>query len=111
MCSFQQLYHDGDNGCVIQCKDCGNIQIAYGNIILTFGRNEFTAFRTWLKELEQTQPFQPGTSHIKGIVVPMPCEGIQLLLTQKELKTLNLMLDAADSELQSLALMQMFNTV
>jgi hypothetical protein len=91
--------------------ECDNIQIGYGNILITFHHNDFGSFRQWLKEVEckQSVPEHSTEFHVKSIVVPTPCEGLKLLLSVKELGEFNHMLDVADTELKSLALIKLFN--
>lgn len=111
MCHFKTLYYDNNNGYIIHCMECDHIQIGYGNILITFHVNEFGTFRNWLKRVEsgQTYPEHSTEYHIKSIVVPTPCEGLKLLLSVKELVEFNHMLDIADTELQSLAMIRLFN--
>lgn len=112
MCHYKTLYYDNNNGYIIHCMECDNIQIGYGNILITFHQNDFGSFRNWLKQVgnNQTVPEHSMEFHIKSIVVPTPCEGLKLLLSVKELGEFNHMLDVADTELQSLALLKLFNT-
>jgi Fe-S cluster assembly iron-binding protein IscA len=46
---------------------------------------------------------------LRCIVVPTPCEGIKLLLSLRELKEFDHMLEEADTELQSSCLLKLFN--
>jgi hypothetical protein len=46
---------------------------------------------------------------IRCIAVPTPCEGIKLLLSLRELKEFDNMLEEADTELQSSLLLKLFN--
>lgn len=111
MCTFQTLYYHNDHGYVVKCCECNNIQIGFGNVLLTFHASEFNSFRYWLKAMEidpQPAPDAPA-SHAKSITVPTPCEGLKLLFSPLELCTFNHMLDAADTEIQSQAMMQLFN--
>lgn len=111
MCHFKTLYYDNNNGYIIHCMECDHIQIGYGNILITFHHRDFGSFREWLKQVEsnQTAPEDSTEFLIKSIVVPTPCEGLKLLLSVKELGEFNHMLDVADTELQSLALLKLFN--
>jgi hypothetical protein len=53
---------------------------------------------------------QPGTDiAVKSVIIPTPCEGMRLLFSYRELHELDTMLDAADTELQSLDLIDLFS--
>lgn len=111
MCHYKTLYYDNNCGYIIHCMECDHIQIGYGNILITFHIGDFGSFRQWLRHVENSQTIPEDSSeyHIKSIVVPTPCEGLKLLLSAKELVEFNHMLDTADTELQSLALIKLFN--
>ncbi|MEP7318963.1 MAG: DUF6686 family protein [Panacibacter sp.] len=110
MCSFQTLYYNNDCGYVVRCADCDNIQIGYGNVLITFHESEFKSFRYWLGQIEENQIIILDSAEykIKSVIVPTPCEGLKLLLTQKELVEFNKMLDAADTEIQSQQMLKLF---
>jgi hypothetical protein len=107
MCSYKTLFYDDEAGYVIQCIGCDSIQVAFGNILLTWNRPDFYEFYQFIKHSFQEHPadFPPNK---KAIVVPVPCDGIRLLLSLRELEQLHHMLDAAESELQSQQLMNLF---
>ena len=111
MCNFQTLYYNNDFGYVVLCLHCNNIQIGYGNILITFKETEFNSFRYWLRQIEENQFVDAGSTEYvaKSVMVPTPCEGVKLLLSQKELNEFNIMLDTADSEMQSQQMMKLFN--
>lgn len=107
-CSFHQLSFQSADRYVLRCTQCDCIQIVFGNILLTFETNVFSDFRFLLdtiaadyKDLQTTQQ-QP-------IQVPMPYYCISILLTMTELEQLIMLLDTADTELQSQLLLQLFN--
>lgn len=107
MCSYQTLFHDDNSGYVVRCKECENIQVGFGNIMLTVNENEFNSFRNWLKKIKDEQsPDQKET--IRCVVMPTPCEGVKLLLSIRELREFDNMLEEADTELQSSSLLKLF---
>ncbi|MGC4037728.1 MAG: hypothetical protein QM764_17330 [Chitinophagaceae bacterium] len=107
MCSYQTLYHNDRTGYVIRCEECSKIQVAYGNLVMTFEKCDFEAFHKWIGNVHESQ--QPVQSPaVRSIMIPSPCQGMRLLLSYNELKELNTMLDEADTELQSLELIQLF---
>jgi hypothetical protein len=108
MCHYQTLYHDADKGYVVHCLLCDHLQVAFGNVALTLCRDEFYWFQHSMNLLHGDLTRENKTSAQKNITVPTPCDGIMLLLTYKELETLNHMLDAAETELKSQQLLSLF---
>lgn len=107
MCHYQTLYHNDNTGYVVRCPECEKIQLGYGNLMVTFGRSDFDDFRWWLRKIKEEQsPAQSPT--LRCIVIPTPCDGMKLLLSMRELRDFDAMLEAADSELRSLELLRLF---
>jgi len=108
MCAYQTLFHEDSSGYVVRCTECEKIQIGYGNLMVTFSREDFTVFRNWLRKIKAEQhPSQKPT--LRSIVIPTPCEGMKLLLSLRELEEFDNMLETADTELQSLELIKLFD--
>jgi len=109
MCSYQTLFHDDNTGYVVRCKECEKIQLGFGNLMLTVSTDEFNSFRCWLKKImeEEQTPVQKET--LRCFIIPTPCEGIKLLLSLRELREFDHMLEEADTELQSSCLLKLFN--
>ncbi len=108
MCHYQTLYHDDNKGYVVRCASCEKIQIAYGNLMMTFGKEDFDAFRWWLHRIKGDQPAGQCET-LRCIVIPTPCEGMKLLVSYRELCEFESMLEAADSEIQSLEMLRLFD--
>jgi len=108
MCHYQTLYHDEQNGYVVRCSGCEKIQLGFGNLLVTFGQDEFSAFRWWLRRIkdEQDPALNPT---LRCIMIPTPCEGMKWLLSPRELDELDSMLESADTELRSIELIGLFN--
>lgn len=106
MCQFTQLYFQ-DDGYVVRCKDCGHYQLAFGTVMLTLQKEEFTKLVNACNRSLTADDLCAG-QHVKSIYIPTPCAGMSLLLTNAELKQLTAMLDTADSEEKMLALMELF---
>jgi hypothetical protein len=107
MCSYQTLFHSDKSGYIIRCEKCAKIQVAYGNLVMTFERNDFDTFHAWIKKIYEGQQTSLSPA-VRCIMIPSPCQGMRLLLSYNELKELNTMLEEADTELQSLELIQLF---
>ena len=108
MCDYQTLFHDDNLGYIVRCNSCEKIQLGYGNLVVTFSQEDFDCFRTWINRIyaEQDRELNPAS---RCIMIPTPCDGMKLLLSLRELDEFVEMLDTADNELQSLALLKLFN--
>ena len=107
MCSYQTLYHSDQVGYVVRCSECEKIQVGYGNLVITFGLEDFEAFKNWLKRIKED--YHPAQDErVRSIVIPTPCEGMKLLISMQELRAFHSMLESADTELQSLHLLKLF---
>jgi hypothetical protein len=109
MCHYQALYHCDKIGYVVQCTECENIQVVFGNVVMTYSREDFDDFRCWIKNISDNQPSGQNPM-IRCIMIQAPCQGIQLLLSAAELQELCIMLESADTELRSLQLIHLFNS-
>lgn len=107
MCNYQTLFYDDESGYVILCRGCDSIQVAYGNVLLTWSRPDFYDFFHFIKRMFNETPVDPAVINKKTLAVPVPCEGVRILLSPRELQQLHKMLDAAETELQSQQLMSL----
>lgn len=108
MCSYQTLYHNDKAGYIIRCEECARIQVAYGNMVMTFEREDFDTFHSWIKKIQANQQM-PLSATVRSIMIPSPSQGMRLLVSYNELIELCAMLDEADTELQSLELIKLFD--
>ncbi len=109
MCNYQTLFHNDNSGYVVRCKECENIQIGFGNLMLTVNESEFDSFHKWLKQMLDEQASDIKET-IRCIVIPTPCDGVKLLLSLRELRQFDHMLEEADTELKSSSLLNLFTT-
>jgi len=108
MCRYQTLYHNDKTGYAIRCTECERIQIAYSNLVMTFNTEDFDAFSYWIKKVKDEQS-EHQNPNVRCIMIPAPCQGIQLLLSYIELEEMTNLLEVADTELRSLHLLGLFN--
>lgn len=108
MCSYHTLFHDDNSGYVVRCNECENIQIGFGNLMLTVNESEFDSFHRWLKQMLDEQAAGDIKETIRCIVIPTPCDGVKLLLSLRELRQFDHMLEEADIELKSFSLLKLF---
>jgi hypothetical protein len=106
MCDFQQLYL-GQEGYLVRCLACGNLQLAFGTAVITLNEADFQSFRQLVKD-RQLLDHTVDEGHLKKVVLPIPYAGVHLLLTYTELDQLDEMLDEGDSEMTSLAMLELF---
>ncbi len=102
------MFHDDNTGYVVRCNECEKIQIGFSNLMMTFSLDDFAGFRKWLQKLLSEQDLSEKQT-IRNIVIPTPCEGMKILLSIRELRDFNKMLDTADTELQSLEMIRLFD--
>jgi len=107
MCAYQTLSFDEKNGYVIYCPSCRHLQLAFGCMLLYFGRDEFERFKKIIDEIAHDFADVPD-SVIKTITIPTPCEGLCLYLSLKELRALYHLSDEAKTQLQANDLISLF---
>lgn len=109
MCSYQTLFHDDESGYVILCRGCDSIQVAFGNLLLTWSRADFYEFFQFIKRMFNETPIDVTGINRKTLAIPVPCDGVRILLSVRELQQLHYMLDLAETELQSQQLMSLLS--
>ena len=109
MCSYQTLFYDDESGYVVLCQGCNSIQVAFGNILLTWNRPDFYDFYHFIKRMFQETPIDVAAINKKTLAIPVPCEGVRILVSTRELQQLHHMLDMAETELQSQQLMSLLS--
>ena len=109
MCSYQTLFYNDESGYVILCRACDSIQVAFGNILLTWNRPDFYDFYHFIKRMFNETPIDDAAINKKTLAIPVPCEGVRILLSARELQQLHQMLDTAETELQSQQLMSLLS--
>jgi len=109
MCNYQTLFYDDESGYVILCRGCDSIQVAFGNILLTWNRTDFYDFFQFVKRMIGETTIDPATINKKTLAIPVPCEGVRILLSPRELQQLHNMLDSAETELQSQQLISLLS--
>jgi hypothetical protein len=107
MCQYQTLFYDDKVGYVIRCLHCENFQIGYGNVLVNLYTPDFTDFVQWIKDYRNDLQ-ETADASVKSVIIPTPCDGLKLYLSQRELKELHEMLDTADSEWRSQEMMRLF---
>ena len=107
-CHYQTLYYDDKTGYVTRCAECENIQIGYGNLVITLKRIDFGCFKKWIANMKREHQGSAFKT-LRNIIIPVPCEGMKFVLSFGELTEIKNMLESAENEL-SLELLQMFES-
>jgi hypothetical protein len=97
MCVFKSLFRTKE-GYVVQCQDCGQFQLAFGNIVLSFSKEAFFQFSNQISnELE----FKRETSTSlwqKSILIRTGSPTVRLAFSMDELAKLKEMMEIAQAE-------------
>jgi len=107
MCNYKTWYYEEKNGYVIECSKCKNLQVGFGNVMLTLDSAEFDELRKLLI-MEQKKVQCTVIGNVKHIFIATPCAGVTLLLNNGELNELCNMLDKADTEMKAAQLLELF---
>ncbi|HWJ28611.1 MAG TPA: DUF6686 family protein [Flavisolibacter sp.] len=107
MCNFKSWYHDEHIGFVVECNECKNFQIGFGNVMATVSCSGFEALRKQVAYLKEHHNAGEHPTR-KSILLHTPYAGLSFLLIEKELEDLYNMLDHADSERKTVQLLQFF---
>ena len=108
MCDYQTLFHDDQTGYIVRCNSCEKIQLAYGNLVITFSEEEFPRFHSRISRMHAQQDRSINKAS-RCIMIATPCQAMKLLVSLQELDEFVVMLETALVELQSLALLKLFN--
>ncbi|MEO5999333.1 MAG: DUF6686 family protein [Chitinophagaceae bacterium] len=105
MCQFQKLYND-ENGYVVRCNKCSYYQVLFAGTMLSINREEFEKFQ--LQISNQKQQDDPVDQQVKNMVLPTTRPGVHLVLSPGELNQLKQMMEYAETEIKTLALLDLF---
>lgn len=106
MCIYQQLYA-GEEGYVVRCRECSYYQIGFGTTVININKSEMEAFRGMITH-QLENPNTALNDEAKAAWLPTPYDGFSMILSFKELRMLNAMLSAAETEEVSLSLLECF---
>ncbi len=105
MCKLKTLYA-GETGYALLCEDCGYVQLGFGTTMLTLSRDDFSIFVAMVAQ--RAEALVTFWDNRKSIVMPTPMSCCQVLLTEAELADLNQLLQLADNEIKTDALLRLF---
>ncbi len=106
MCRFK-TWHSDEHGYVIQCEECFHFQVSFGTTMLTMDHVQYHHFtETICKRVEDRLPMPDP--NCKCIILPTHTEAIHIILSDNELSRLHDMIQLADTEMRTKALMDLF---
>jgi len=109
MCTYKTWFHDDAIGYTVQCTDCQNLQIGFGNVMLTLSHSAFAGFREMVNREAEIIDLE-NMSSCKCVILSTPCASINLLLSPMELIALQTMLESADNEMKAHQLLALFGS-
>ncbi len=105
MCTMKTWY-SGADGFVRQCKDCGSYQVVFGTTVFTLDTGCFKVFCEHVHELQEN--LVSVDEDLRCILVPLTSSMVSLILSEKELKRLDEMLQITDNEVITSGLLALF---
>ena len=84
-CEFEILFN-GKEGICTRCKGCGNMHVGYGNFMLVFTPENYTAFVNDLDNTYQNRNVPGEDRFIRDIFVKTPAKEVSLLFCLQEME-------------------------
>lgn len=105
-CNYQTLF-SGNYGYVVVCNECNTYQLAFLSSLISFTSAQYQYFQSQVKsEIDKNN--DSLQVNCKSVVLNTADSSVRLLLTPSELAELNTMLEHADTEARTAALLQLF---
>lgn len=107
MCIFKTWYYQKHIGYVVECNECKNLQIGFGNVVATVSYNDFEVFKKHIVYVKEN--YSCGDNSLqKAILLQTPYDGLRFILTEQELEDLYNMIEQTDTERKTAQLLQFF---
>lgn len=107
MCSFKTWYHREQIGYIVECNECRNMQIGFGNVVATVSYQDFEALRKHIVYVKEN--YSPENNPLKkSILLQTPYEALRFLLTERELNDLYNMVEQTDNERKTAQMLKLF---
>jgi hypothetical protein len=107
MCNYKTWFYEEKKGYIIECDKCGKVQVGFGNVLLSFLKEEFDTFRQHILNA-YNRKYPVIDAGIKHIFIPTSCKGLTVLLNTQELEDFHHMLEYADNEMKAQELIGLF---
>ncbi len=95
MCRHNVLAHT-EQGYVVSCMGCGKFQLAFGTSLTTLEPADYERFCEQVAVLSKGNRHREGAENGKKIYLSIYCNQAMMVLSAKELKALNALLDEAE---------------
>jgi len=95
MCRHNILAHN-EQGYVVSCNGCGRYQLAFGTSLTTLDPADYDRFCNQVAGLVKCNRIKRGAENSKKIYLGIYCNQAMMVLSAKELKALNALLDEAE---------------
>lgn len=105
MCTMKTWF-SGPDGFVRQCKECGSYQVVFGTTVFTLDTECFKAFCDHVHELQEN--LVSIDEDLRCILVPLTSPTVSLILSEKELKRMDEMLQTTDNEVITAGMLELF---
>lgn len=99
MSKKELLLHETDNGSVIKCSCCKNLQIVFGNMLLKLNYDQFLSFMECIDEVNLAKTPQAYLPNHKDYLIQLPYN-ISFAFTREELKELKELLEWSQATLK-----------
>ncbi len=95
MCRHNLLAHNGQ-GYVVSCRGCGRYQLAFGTSLISFDPAAYECFCKQVSGLAEGSCCIKEEENRKTIHLDLYCNQAMMVLSARELKLLNALLDEAE---------------
>ena len=106
MCDFRLWYQCSEDIYILQCADCNTYQVRLGNAAFMFEPFEYKTFFEVVTQIRNS--IESGMLK-DPIILPTFNHGMEILLSEADLKSLYSLLDGADTEMKAAQLAGMFH--
>lgn len=105
MCNLK-TWSSNPDGFIQQCMDCNCFQVIFGTTMFALEENRFKAFVDLVSYRQNM--LVPLDEDLRYIVLPASGPTTRLVLNERELRSLNALLQHTDTELTAAGLLELF---
>lgn len=105
MCNLKTWYASAD-GTIQQCMDCNCFQVIFGTTMFALEESRFKDFVDLVSYRQSV--LVPVDDDLRYIVLPASAPSARMVLNERELRSLNNMLQHTDTEMMTRRLLELF---
>jgi hypothetical protein len=105
MCNLKTWYTNPD-GAIQQCMDCNCFQLIFGTTMFALEESRFKPFVDLVSH--RLSMLVPMDEHLRYIVLPASAPTTRMVLNERELRSLNRMLQHTDTQITVAGLLDLF---